>query len=299
MSSSTNNGHASSGTRAAARAALDVMLTDAAVGPGVAGKFLQPTVAGRLAGGLVRRPGRVARRAAGLGAELARVLAGGSELCPTKGDRRFADVAWERNWVLHRLMQGYLALGGTIEGLIDDASLDWRAEQQARFMLGNLVDAFAPTNFPLTNPAVLKETIDRGGANLVMGGRRFIRDVSKGRLPAMVDTSRFLVGGNLAITEGSVVMHSEVCELIQYRPMTAEVYETPLLIVPPTINKFYILDLAPGRSLIEYLSPKGIRCSSSPGATPIGNRATSTSTPTPRRCWKPGTPWPRSPGTSR
>jgi poly[(R)-3-hydroxyalkanoate] polymerase subunit PhaC len=256
-SATTNNGHPSSGPRAAARAALDVMLTDAAVGPGVAGRFLKPRVAGKLAGGLVRRPHRVARRVAGLSSELARVVAGGSELSPTKGDRRFADVAWKGNWLLHRLMQGYLALGGTVEGLIDDATLDWRAEQQARFMLGNVVDALAPTNFPLTNPAVLKETIDRGGANLVKGGRRLIRDVSKGRLPAMVDASRFSVGGNLAVTEGSVVSHDEVCELIQYRPMTAEVYETPLLIVPPTINKYYILDLAPGRSLIEYLLGQG------------------------------------------
>lgn len=112
-------------------------------------------------------------------------------------------------------------------------------------MLGNLVDAFAPTNFPLTNPAVLKETINRGGANLVKGRRRFVRDVSEGRLPSMVDTSRFSVGRNLAVTEGAIVAHTEVCELIQYRPMTADVYETPLLIVPPTINKYYILDLAP------------------------------------------------------
>lgn len=259
-SSSTNgrnNRHASSGTRAAARAALDVMLTDAAVGPGVAGKFLQPKAAGKFAGGLVRRPDRVARRVGGLGTELARVVAGASKLSPTKGDRRFAYDAWEGNWLLHRVMQGYLALSGTVEGLIDDARLDWRAEQQARFMLGNVVDALAPTNFPLTNPAVLKETIDRGGANLVKGGRRFIRDVSKGRMPAMVDTSRFSVGGNLAVTEGAVVAHNEVCELIQYRPLTAEVYETPLLIVPPTINKFYVLDLAPGRSLIEYLLAQG------------------------------------------
>ena len=124
-------------------------------------------------------------------------------------------------------------------------------------MLGNVVDALAPTNFPLTNPQVLKETIDRGGVNLLTGGRRLVRDLRRGRLPAMVDTTRFTVGGNLATSEGSVVMHNEVCELIQYKPTTSTVYETPLLIVPPTINKFYILDLAPGRSLIEYLLGQG------------------------------------------
>jgi polyhydroxyalkanoate synthase len=252
-----DNGRAASGSRAATRAALDVMLTDAAVGPGVAGKFVQPGVVGKVAAGLARRPHLAARRAAGLGAELGRVLAGNSELAPTRGDRRFGDVAWQSSWLLRRLMQGYLALGGTVEGLIDDADLDWRAEQQARFVLGNLVDAAAPTNFPLTNPQVLKETIDRGGANLVKGGRRLIRDASKGRLPAMVDTSKFTVGGNLALSEGSVVMHNEVCELIHYKPTTAEVYEKPLLIVPPTINKYYVLDLAPGRSMVEYLLGQG------------------------------------------
>ena len=124
-------------------------------------------------------------------------------------------------------------------------------------MVENLLDAVAPTNLGFTNPEVLKETIDRGGANLVTGGRRFIRDASNGRLPAMVDTSRFQVGGNLAVSEGSIVLRTDVFELIQYRPATGEVYETPLLIVPPTINKFYIVDLAPGRSLVEYLVGQG------------------------------------------
>ncbi len=182
---------------------------------------------------------------------------GSSEIAPARSDRRFTDPAWRQNRLFHGLMQGYLAIGGTVGGLIDDADLDWRSEQQAHFMLGNVMDAVAPTNFPLTNPQVLKETIDRGGENLVKGGRRFLRDASKRRLPAMVDTSRFSVGGNLAVTEGSVVMHDEVFELIQYKPQAARVYERPLVIVPPTINKYYALDLAPGRSIVEYLLQMG------------------------------------------
>ena len=253
----TNNGRTATGARAAGRAALDVMLTDAAVGPGVARRFLQPTVAAKLAGGLAVHPARVARRLGGLGGELARVAAGRSGVAPAKGDRRFADPAWHGNWLFRRLMQSYIAAGGTVDGLVADAELDWRADQQAHFMLGNIVDALAPTNFPLTNPQVLKETIDRGGANLVKGGRRLVRDVGKGRLPAMVDTSKFGVGANLALTEGSVVSRDDVCELIQYRPQTEQVYERPLLIVPPTINKFYVLDLAPGRSIVEYLLAQG------------------------------------------
>jgi polyhydroxyalkanoate synthase len=141
--------------------------------------------------------------------------------------------------MFRRLMQAYLGLSGTVDGLIDDAELEWRADRQVRFTLGNVLDAIAPTNFPLTNPAVLKETIDRRGANLLRGGRRLVRDVSKGRLPAMVDTSKFEVGGNLALTPGSIVLRTEVFELIKYAPQTAEVYETPLLIVPPTPSLSY------------------------------------------------------------
>jgi polyhydroxyalkanoate synthase len=252
-----NEDLAPTGPRAASRVALDLMLTDAAIEPGVAARLVRPGAAARLAGGLLQRPERVARRVGGFGAEMARVATGSSELAAPKGDRRFNDRAWGDSWLFHRLMQAYLALDATVDGLVEDAELDWRNDLRVRFMLDNLLDAIAPTNFPLTNPQVLKETIDRGGANLVRGGRRLIRDVSKGRLPAMVDTSKFQLGENLALSEGSVVLHTEVFELIQYRPTTAEVYETPLLIVPPTINKFYIFDLAPGRSIVEYLLGQG------------------------------------------
>jgi polyhydroxyalkanoate synthase len=245
------------GLRAGSRAALDVMLTDAAIEPGAVARLVQPAAAVRLAGGLTRHPGRVARRAGGLASELGRIALGASESQPPKGDRRFGDRAWRESWFFHRLMQAYLALEGAAEGLVDDAGLDWRSDLRARFMADNALDAVAPTNFALTNPEVLKETIDRGGANLIRGARRFIRDASMGRLPAMVDTTRFQVGGNLAVSEGAVVLHTEVFELIQYRPTTGEVFETPLLIVPPTINKFYIVDLAPGRSLVEYLVAQG------------------------------------------
>ena len=155
---------------------------------------MQPGAGLRLGGALARRPRRVARRVGGLGAELARIAAGSSDVAPRKGDRRFGDRAWNESWVFHRLMQAYLALGGTVDGLVDDAGLDWRTDLRARFVLENLLDALAPTNFALTNPQVLKETIDRGGANLVTGALRFARDAARGRLPAMVDTSGFQVG---------------------------------------------------------------------------------------------------------
>ena len=207
------------------------MLTDAAIEPGPR-RLVQPAAALRLGGALARRPRRVARRVGALGAELGRIAAGSSDIAPRKGDRRFGDRAWNDSWVFHRLMQAYLALGGTVAGLVDDAALDWRTDLRIRFVLDNLLDALAPTNFALTNPQVLKETIDRGGENLVTGALRFARDAGRGRLPAMVDTSGFQVGRNLGVSEGSVVAHTDVFELIHYRPTTTEVYETPLLIVP-------------------------------------------------------------------
>jgi polyhydroxyalkanoate synthase subunit PhaC len=239
-----------------AAAALDVLLAEAAVGGPP--RFVPLGVAGKTAAALARRPGRAARRTAGLAQELGRIAAGRSERAPATRDRRFADPAWQSNWLFRRVMQGYLATAGAVDGLIDDAGLDWHADRQARFAAQNLLDALAPTNFPWSNPTVLKEVVDRGGANLVRGARRLGRDLSSPpRLPASVDVSKFDVGGNLAVTPGAVVLRNEVLELIQYRPRTDKVRAVPLLLVPPTINKFYIVDLAPGRSLVEWLVGQG------------------------------------------
>ncbi|HEX6715133.1 MAG TPA: alpha/beta fold hydrolase [Thermoleophilaceae bacterium] len=239
---------------------MNELLTDAAVGPARARRFVQPTAAMRVAAGLARRPGYVARRAGGLALEMGRVAGGRSDRRAAVDDRRFADSAWQANWLLRRVLQGYLAIGATVDDLISAAELDWRSEGQARFAATNVFDALAPTNFPWSNPAVLREIVDQGGVNLLRGGRRFIRDVSKSpRLPATVDTSKFSVGGNLAVTPGAVVLRTDVFELIQYAPQTAKVRELPLLFVPPTINKYYVLDLAPGRSLIEHMVRAGHR----------------------------------------
>jgi poly[(R)-3-hydroxyalkanoate] polymerase subunit PhaC len=243
-------------TGAAARGALDILLTDAALGG--RGRFLPAGAAARTVGGLARRPRRPVRRATALGVELARVAAGRSQMRPVAGDRRFGDRAWETNPLLRGLLQAYLAAGDAVDGVIADAELDWRDERRARFAADNLLDALAPTNFPWTNPTVLREIVDHGGTNLVRGARQFARDVSRSpRLPASVDTSGFTIGENLAASPGSVVLRTDVFELIQYRPQTPEVREVPMLIVPPTINRFYVLDLAPGRSLVEHLLGQG------------------------------------------
>ncbi|MGZ4267449.1 MAG: PHA/PHB synthase family protein [Solirubrobacteraceae bacterium] len=230
------------------------MLTDAVLEDGGVSRFVEPRAAGRTMAGLARHPRRTARDASGLGMELARVAAGRSAIGPAKGDRRFGDQAWSGNWAFRRLMQSYLATRDTVDRLISDADLDWRTERQARFAATNLLDALAPTNFPWSNPAVLKEGIDTGGANLVRGAQRLLHDVTHSpHLPASVDVSKFEVGENLAVTPGSVVLRTEVFELIHYRPSTEQVHEVPLLFVPPTINKYYILDISPGRSLVQWL----------------------------------------------
>ena len=242
------------GLRRAARSGLDVMLSDAVVEGNVVGRFLKPKTAGRTIVGLARHPRRAVGDAGRFGVELAHVAAGRSEAQPPKSDRRFGERAWQDNWLLRRVMQSYLAACETVDQLISDAGLDWRTERQARFAASNVLDALAPTNFPWSNPAVLKETIDVGGANLVRGGQRFVRDMTRPpHLPASVDATKFEVGGNLAVTPGSVVLRTDVFELIQYLPSTKQVHEVPLLIVPPTINKYYILDISPGRSLVEWL----------------------------------------------
>jgi polyhydroxyalkanoate synthase len=163
------------GLRLAARSGLDVMLSDAVLESGGVGRFVKPQAAGRTILGLARHPRRAAADAGSFSAELARVAAGSSGTSPAKGDRRFAERAWQDNWLLRRVMQSYLATCETVDRLISDAGLDWRTERQARFAAGNVLDALAPTNFPWSNPAVLKESIDAGGANLVRGGRRFVR----------------------------------------------------------------------------------------------------------------------------
>jgi polyhydroxyalkanoate synthase len=211
-----------------------------------------------LGAALARRPRAVTRRAATLGGELAAIAAGSSERVPDRGDRRFGDKAWEQSWLFRRLLQSYLAVGAAVDGLIDDAELEWAADHRLRFVAENLLDAFAPTNFPWSNPTALKTAIDRGGANFATGARALWHDArSPQRIPANVDRSPFRIGENLATTPGSVVQQDEMFELLRYRPASDEVRATPLVIVPPMISKYYVVDLSPGRSLVEYLVARG------------------------------------------
>jgi polyhydroxyalkanoate synthase len=249
------------GAEEAARAAgpaagLDVLLTDAAQGP--LRRWLPARATVKTAAKLATRPDAVVSRGARLAAELAKVAAGRSELAPDKGDRRFRDPAWGSNPAFRRLLQGYLAAGRAVDGLICDADLDWASERRIRFAAENVLDALAPSNVPLTNPSAIKAVVDTGGLNFVRGARNLARDMARPpRIPSMVDRSAFEVGRDLAVTPGAVVLRTPVLELIQYDAQTPLVREHPLLLVPPMINKFYVADLAPGRSMLEHAVQQG------------------------------------------
>jgi polyhydroxyalkanoate synthase len=237
-------------------APLDALLIDAAFGP--LRRLLPDLSTARLAGRLVARPRTTVRGLGWLATQLARVATGSSATEPDPQDRRFVDPAWQQNPLLRRLMQSYLVSARTIDDLIGDASLDWRDEQRIRFLAENLVAALSPSNAPLLNPAALKAAVDSGGLTFARGAANLLRDLASApRIPQMVDRSGFTVGGNLAATPGAVVLRTDVLELIQYAPQTSTVRRVPLLFVPPTINKYYVLDLAPDRSLIEHLVRAG------------------------------------------
>ena len=235
---------------------LDLLLSDAALSP--VRRFLPGMSGIRFGAGLVRHPRRVAQRSLGLTAEMARIGVGRSRLAPAEKDRRFTEEAWARNPVFKRTLQGYLAMGQAARGLLEDAELDWGDDQRMGFIIDNLVEALSPSNHPLTNPKVLKRTLDTGGGNLVEGGRRFVRDfATPPRVPSMVEADAFEVGTDIAVTPGQVVLRTDVFELIQYVPQTSKVRVVPMLIVPPTINKYYVIDLAEQRSLVEYMVQHG------------------------------------------
>ncbi|MCL4115910.1 UNVERIFIED_CONTAM: hypothetical protein GTU68_003577 [Idotea baltica] len=207
---------------------------------------------------LAKQPQVVGRRAAQLVAEQAKVIAGTSDLEPGPKDRRFTDEAFQDNGLYKRLAQSYLALDEQVHGLVADLDIDEKSRLRTEFLADLFTDAIAPTNNLLGNPAALREAQRTKGQSLKDGLRHFAHDVKEnGGMPSMVDSRPFTPGDSVAATEGSVIFRNEVLELIQYAPTTAKVYQRPILVVPPQINKYYILDLAPGRSLLEHLVGAG------------------------------------------
>ncbi|HEY3263017.1 MAG TPA: alpha/beta fold hydrolase [Pseudonocardiaceae bacterium] len=171
---------------------------------------------------------------------------------PAPKDRRFADPAWSENFVYRTLLQLYLAADNELETWVDGTTLSDIDRERVRFVLSLALDALAPSNLPL-NPLAVKRFVDTGGGSAVSGVRQLVSDLRRnGGMPSQVDTEQFTVGDNVASTEGAVVFRNEVLELIQYTPRTEQVHERPLVIAPPQINKFYVFDLSPEKSLVRY-----------------------------------------------
>ncbi len=173
-------------------------------------------------------------------------------------DRRFSAQAWDTNPAYYSLRQAYLATAAYLKAISSAGTVDPDTAKKAEIAVGLLVDAISPTNFLPTNPAALEKAFDTGGASLFKGARAFVDDMrnNNGR-PRQVDASGFRVGENVACTPGKVVYRNDLMELIQYEPQTETVHERPLLCSPPWINKYYIMDLAPGRSFIEWAVQHG------------------------------------------
>ncbi|MGH8750074.1 MAG: PHA/PHB synthase family protein [Burkholderiales bacterium] len=175
---------------------------------------------------------------------------------PEKGDRRFQAPEWNTLPLFDYLKQTYLLTSHWLMELVDAARVDPEAKRKLRFFTKQYIDALSPANFPATNPEVLKLAANSDGENISRGLKNLIEDLEKGRI-SMTDESAFEVGGNLATTEGAVVFENELIQLIQYRPLTETVGELPLLIIPPCINKYYVLDLQAENSFVRYCVEQG------------------------------------------
>jgi polyhydroxyalkanoate synthase len=214
---------------------------------------------GRLAKLLALDPAMVVREQLNLGRELLGVITGRSQQQPDPKDRRFSHEIWQKSGYYRRLMQGFLAWRESMTRMLEGANASAEDRERARFALSLVTEAFAPTNSLLGNPGALKRISQTRGKSLLFGLQNFIDDLlNNGGMPRQVDDRKFQVGKNLATTPGAVVFRDEVFELIQYTPASAEIYRRPLLIVPPQINKFYALDLSPGRSFAEYAVRNGV-----------------------------------------
>ncbi|MBO6772342.1 MULTISPECIES: class I poly(R)-hydroxyalkanoic acid synthase [unclassified Thalassospira] len=180
---------------------------------------------------------------------------------PQKGDRRFRDEAWENNELFDFIKQSYLLSSQWMQNLVHEVDgLDEKTAQKVEFYTRQFVDAISPTNFLMTNPEVLRTTIETGGENLIKGLQNLLSDLErgKGKLQIrMTDLDAFKIGENVATTEGSVIGRTPLMELLQYKPSTDQVAKRPLMIVPPWINKYYILDLRPENSFIKWAVDQG------------------------------------------
>lgn len=194
------------------------------------------------------------------GMEVVQLIRGRSEIAPGKGDRRFSDPAWNEGRLSRVMVKLYLAASREAASLVEELELEGRDASSARFFSTFLIDALAPSNNPLTNPVVRREIRATGGKSLARGLQHLLSDhLDNAGMISMVDRTAFRVGENVACTPGEVVFRNEVAELIQYRPQAVQVFDIPLLIIPPQINKYYVVDLSPGNSFVNYAVQQGFQ----------------------------------------
>jgi len=218
----------------------------------------QVAAAARLAAAGARHPIQVAGAGLRLAGELVAAAAGVPKWQPEPGDRRFADPAWAENPIYRRVLQGYLGASAVADDTVGRLGLDPKSEDRARFVVEQVVDALAPTNSLVGNPAALRTAVKTKGASLAKGARALADDViSNGGMPRTVDRRPFRLGETIGTSPGAVVLRTEVLEVLQYKPATPTVHSVPIVFIPPEISRHYILDLAPNRSLVEFLVGQG------------------------------------------
>jgi polyhydroxyalkanoate synthase len=210
----------------------------------------------RIAGAISRAGGEMVRATA---AAAVRAAGGNPSYAPKRGkDRRFTDPAWTSNAGYWWLREIYHDWEQSLLEIVRNTETSPAIKQKAEFAVQLFIDALAPTNFAPANPAVIKKALDTGGLSLVKGARNFVNDVRTNRgVPRQVVSDAHTVGEDMAVTPGKVVFRNDLMELIQYAPSTSEVHEIPLLFSPPWINKYYIMDLAPDRSLVQWAVDHG------------------------------------------
>jgi polyhydroxyalkanoate synthase len=203
-------------------------------------------------------PVAVAKEMPWLAGELTKIALGQSDISFDQRDKRFADEAWRTIPYFRLLGQSYRLFEMWMDRMYQHADGSWQDKARARFAADVIAAALAPTNYLGTNPEALRKAIETGGLSLGRGAQNMLRDLGRGGMPAMNDREQFIVGKDIACTPGAVVYREEMFELLQYTPATPKVHSIPLLMIPPQINRHYVLDLAPGRSLAEFTVSQGI-----------------------------------------
>lgn len=218
---------------------------------GIRGRDFASTLRALALQGL-KQPVHSARHIAALGNQLGRVLMGDTPHQVHPQDNRFSDPTWQLNPFYRRSLQAYLAWQKQLNSWVDESNLSADDRTRSKFVLSIISDALSPSN-TLLNPLAIKELFNSGGSSVFKGINHLLDDlIHNNGLPSQVSKQAFEVGRNVATTAGSVVFRNELIELIQYKPMSEKQHLKPLLIVPPQINKFYIFDLSPEKSLIQY-----------------------------------------------